>query len=142
MNLKHSLIGRIAVGKLIGFLIGGLAFFMIPSVFPEAGIWLRCGVWAWYITLGAMVGLVGVITYHPVLKFQMPYWLRGIAMGAWMNFVLVLLLYPQLVVLLDGFSVGGVSFSNPFWFVVEGAILGLIMDWAATKYCGEGKDLV
>lgn len=142
MNLRNSLVGRIAVGKLIGLIVGGLAFFMIPSFFPEADLWLRWGIWMWYITLGALIGIFGVMDYHPVLKFSMPFWFRGVILGAWMNFVLVLLLYPQLVVMLQDFTFGGVAFANPFWFVVEGAILGLIMDGLATKYGGEGAGIV
>jgi hypothetical protein len=32
--------------------------------------------------------------------------------------------------------------SSPFWFTVEGAIIGLIIGYFATKFGGEGKETV
>ncbi len=30
--------------------------------------------------------------------------------------------------------------SSPFWFTLEGAIIGLIIDYAATRWGGEGPE--
>ena len=32
--------------------------------------------------------------------------------------------------------------SSPFWFAAEGAVIGLIIDYLATKFGGEGKETV
>lgn len=32
--------------------------------------------------------------------------------------------------------------SSPYWIIIEGAIVGLIIGYFATKYGGEGKETV
>ena len=34
------------------------------------------------------------------------------------------------------------SLQSPFWFVVEGMVLGLLIDWVATKVGGEGREVL
>jgi hypothetical protein len=42
---------------------------------------------------GAIIGVFGVITYHPLLRLSMPWWFRAPLTGAWMNFVLTFFAY-------------------------------------------------
>ena len=137
-----SLVLRIAIGKTIGLIIGLFAFFILPQMMPEADLLLRWGVLLWYITFGAIIGVFGVFTYHPVLKLPMPWWFRAPFMGAWLNFVLSLIAYDKLaLMMLAIFGEGGVI-SSPFWLAAEGAIIGLIIGYFATKYGGEGETLL
>ena len=69
-----SLITRIAIGKGIGFAVGLLGFIVVPIFLPDAGWLLRWGFLLWYTTLGAIIGMFGVFTRHPVLKLPMPWW--------------------------------------------------------------------
>jgi hypothetical protein len=85
---KPSLVTRIAIGKGIGFLVGLIGFVFLPFFLPEAGWLIRWGILLWYTTLGAIIGVFGVFTWHPVLKLPMPWWIRAPVIGAWMNFVL------------------------------------------------------
>jgi len=36
----------------------------------------------------------------------------------------------------------GCILSSPFWFTAEGAIIGLIIGYLATRYGGEGRETV
>ena len=63
---------RIAVGKGIGLLFGLAGFIMLPYFLPEAGWLLRWGILLWYTTVGAVIGVFGVYTWHPILKLPMP----------------------------------------------------------------------
>jgi hypothetical protein len=85
---KPSLMTRIAVGKGVGFAVGLAGFLLLPLFAPEAGWLIRWGVLLWYTTLGAIIGVFGVFTWHPILKLPMPWWFRAPLLGAWMNFVL------------------------------------------------------
>ncbi len=69
---KPSLVTRIAIGKGIGFLVGLIGFISLPFFLPEAGWLIRWGILLWYTTLGAIIGVFGVFTWHPVLKLPMP----------------------------------------------------------------------
>ncbi len=142
MFANPSLITRIAIGKGIGFLVGLAGFILLPYFLPEAGWLLRWGILFWYTTVGAIIGVFGVFTYHPVLKLPLPWWFRAPMVGAWMNFVLVFFAYDVMsAMMVRVFGEGGVL-SSPFWFTVEGAIVGSIIGYFATRFGGEGKETV
>ena len=137
---KPSLMTRIAVGKGIGLLVGLVGFFLLPSFVPEAGALARWGILLWYITFGAIIGMTGVITWNPVLKIRMPWWLFAPLMGAWLNFVLTFFAYDLMAAAMaSAFGEGGVL-RSPFWFVAEGAIIGFLIGFAATRLGGEGPE--
>jgi hypothetical protein len=137
-----SIITRIAIGKLIGFLVGSIGFFIITLVLPETSLMFRIGIILWYTTFGAIIGVFGIFTWHPVLKLPLPWWLRSGIIGAWMNFVLTLIAYNELnKIILTIFGENGLL-SSPFWFVAEGLIIGIIIGYFATKLGGEGEKTV
>ena len=137
-----SLITRIAIGKAIGFLFGLVGFICLPYFLPDSGWLIRWGLLLWYTTIGGLIGLFGVFTYYPILKIPLPWWFRAPLLGAWMNFVLVFFAYDVMqAMMLSVFGEGGVL-SSPFWFTVEGGIIGLIIGFFATRFGGEGKETV
>jgi len=94
----------------------------------------------WYITLGAIVGLAGTLTWQPVVNIPLPWWIRGLVFGGWLNFVLVLLIYDLLASVM--ISANFMGLMSPWWFVAEGAILGFVVDGMATRFAGEGRECV
>lgn len=140
MFSNPSLVTRIAVGKSVGFAIGLVGFLTLPYFSPDAGWLLRWGILFWYATVGGIIGMFGVYTTHPVLKLPMPWWVRATALGAWMNFVLVFFAYEQMQAMLE--STFGVEswLTSPFWFVLEGALVGLVIGYLATRIGGEGPE--
>ena len=142
MFSNPSLITRIAIGKLVGFAIGVLGFFMIPSFFGETDLMIRLGFLFWYATVGAFIGVFGVLTWHPILKLPMPWWFRSVWIGAWMNFVLTLFIYDRLQSYMATLFDENGMISSPFWFVLEGALVGLIIGFLATRFGGEGKETI
>jgi len=139
---SDSLMTRIAIGKIIGALIGVTAFFFIPQFLPESSATLHWGVFLWYITFGAIIGVFGVYTTVPILNVAMPWWIRGAYIGAWLNFTISLIAYDTLGQLMVAvFGVDGLL-SSPFWVVLEGAVFGFIIDYLATRFGGEGAAIV
>jgi hypothetical protein len=137
-----SLVTRIAIGKGIGFLVGLLGLISLPYFYPDASWMLRFGILFWYTTIGAVIGVYGVFTWHPVLQLPMPWWFRSTLIGAWMNFVLVFFAYDEMrAMLVHMFGPDGLM-SSPFWFTLEGAIIGFIMGFFATRFGGEGAETV
>ena len=137
-----SLVTRIAIGKGIGFLFGLAGFIFLPYFLEDPGMMLRLGILFWYTTVGAIVGVFGVFTYHPVFKLPFPWWFRATLLGAWMNFVLVFFAYDVMgAMLVSVFGEDGML-SSPFWFVAEGAVVGFVIGFFATRFGGEGKETV
>ncbi len=135
-----SLITRIAIGKGIGFLVGLFGFMFLPFFLPDASWLLRWGILFWYATVGAVIGVYGIFTWHPILKIPLPWWIRSTMIGAWMNFVLTFFAYNDMqAIMTHTFGPDG-ALSSPFWFVLEGAIVGLVIGYFATRFGGEGKE--
>jgi hypothetical protein len=135
---KPSLITRVAVGKGIGLLIGLIGFALLPYFWPEADWMSRWGILLWYTTFGGIIGMLGVFTWHPMLHIPMPWWVRSPLVGAWLNFVLVFFAYDMMrTMMISTFGTDGLI-TSPFWFVLEGAIVGLVIDYFATRFGGEG----
>jgi len=138
---KPSLTLRIGIGKAVGFLIGLTGFILLPLLAPDAGWMIRWGILLWYTTLGAIIGVFGVYTSHPVLKLPLPWWVRAPFLGAWMNFVLTFFAYDEfraMMMAVLGSSAGPLT--SPFWFALEGALVGLLIGWLATRFGGEGPE--
>ncbi len=135
-----SLITRIAIGKGIGFLVGLSGLVALPYFWPEADWMIRWGILFWYTTFGAIIGVFGIFTWHPVLHLPMPWWVRAPCLGAWLNFVLTFFAYDTMkAMLVSMFGVDGL-FASPFWFSLEGAVVGLLIGYFATRFGGEGKE--
>lgn len=139
---KPSLITRVAVGKLVGLIFGIIGFAFCEFFLPETDWMLRWGILLWYTTLGAIIGVFGVFNWHPVLRLPFPWWVRAPILGAWMNFVLTFFSYDLMqAVLVEMFNQGTIL-TSPFWFSLEGAIVGLIIGYFATRFGGEGTETV
>ncbi|MDP6437334.1 MAG: hypothetical protein QF790_08950 [Gammaproteobacteria bacterium] len=134
-----SLLTRIAIGKAIGLVVGLIGFFALPYFMPEDNMLFRWGILLWYTTVGGVIGVMGVITYHPVLRLPMSWWFRAPLVGAWMNFVLAFFIYDILAAMLVGTFGEDSLLQSPFWLVAEGALVGLLIGFFATRFGGEGK---
>ena len=137
-----SLITRIAVGKGIGFAFGLVGLIFLPYFLPDVGWMPRLGILFWYTTVGAIIGMFGVMTWHPVLRLPMPWWFRASVLGAWMNFVLVFFAHELMAEMMVAVFGEGGALQSPFWFVAEGALIGLVIGYFATKLGGEGAATV
>ena len=137
---KPSLFTRIAVGKLIGFLVGLSGFLLLPLFLPDAGWLLRWGILLWYTTVGAMIGVFGVVDWHPILKLRLPWWFRGPWIGGWMNFVLVFFAYDTMQQMITVIFGSAAPYSSHLWFTLEGIVIGLIIGYFATRFGGEGEE--
>ncbi|UCD68100.1 MAG: hypothetical protein JSW48_15165 [Betaproteobacteria bacterium] len=142
MSEKPSLMVRVAVGKAIGLAFGLAGFVFIVALYPETGWLTAWGILLWYTTVGAIIGVFGVFTYHPVLKMPLPWWFRAPMVGAWMNFVLTFFAYDVMEELMIAFFGANGVLASPFWFTLEGAIVGLVIGYFATRIGGEGKEAV
>lgn len=134
-----ALVRRIAIGKSIGLLVGVIGFFTLPLISPDSGLMLRWGFLLWYVTLGAIIAIFGIMDRHPFLAMPMPWWINGPFVGGWMNFVLAFFGYDTIArMMLDVFGPGA-AVQSPFWIVLEGAVFGLLVGYAAARFGGEGK---
>ena len=65
-----SLTTRIVIGKGIGALVGLMGLVSLPYFLPGVGWLPRIGIFFWYTTLGAIIGVFGV--YMPTNRLVAP----------------------------------------------------------------------
>lgn len=140
MPASPSLVTRIAVGKAAGLGFGLAGFLILPYLVPDADPLMRWGVLLWYMTLGALIGIAGVLDWQPELDLPFPWWVRAPLLGGWMNFVLTFLIYDRLAEFGAALFGADSLLASPFWFVAEGALIGLAIGYAATTAGGEGPE--
>jgi len=139
---KPSLTTRVIVGEIIGLVLGLAGFFLLPFFAPEAGWLIRWGILLWYTTVGGIIGVFGVYTRHPILNLPMRWWFRAPIVGAWMNFVLTFFAYDTMQGMMVAMFGDQGILTSPLWFTAEGALVGLIIGYFATRFGGEGKEAV
>lgn len=136
---KPSLLTRITIAKMVGFAFGGIGFLAAPA-FGVDDMKIRIAMLFWYTTVGAFIGVAGVMTRHPLLNMKFPWWFTGAAIGGWMNFVLVLFAWDVFAQMMAGGRFWGLT--SPLWAVVEGLIAGLLISAAATMAGGQGPETI
>ena len=139
---KTLVMTRVVIGKGIGFIIGLIALIVLPYFIADVSWLLRLGILFWYITVGAIIGVFGVVTWHPIVKLPMPWWFRATLVGAWMNFVLTFFAYDDLQAAMMQMAGNEGVLGSPFWFTLEGAIVGYIMGFFANRVGGRNPLIV
>ena len=134
-----SIAMRIAIGKMVGFIIGIMTVDSLSSLVPNISLMFQIGMVLWYTTFGAIIGIFGISTKHPLLNFHLSWWVRSFIIGMWMHLILTFFAYNELsnfVITIfgkDGFT------QSPFWFVPQGGFIGVIMGYFITVLQGGEK---
>ena len=138
MTTQKLLVYRVGLGKIIGLSFGLIGYFTLPLLVAEPSMLFQVGIVLWYTTLGAIVGLVGIFAHHPILKISFPWWVRGFLVGAWMNLVLTFLAYSEISDITIATTSQFSFYVSPFWMVLEGGLIGLLIDYITTRCFGDG----
>ena len=59
-----------------------------------------------------------------------------------MNFVLTFFAYDVMKEMMTSFFGSDGILASPFWFTAEGAVVGLVIGFFATRFGGEGSETV
>lgn len=123
----------VPLGVLFGFLCAyGASQNMWPNFWGSAMMWF---IVASRFLTGFMIACVGVYTVHPLLWFK----LNALKRGAWIGAI------TSLPMATGSMIWNGMS--EPTWgvffgIIFAGMIIGMIIDFCATKWGGEGKNLI
>jgi hypothetical protein len=113
---------RVISGTIAGLIIGLLGFFIAPLIFSEIPMHIRFGIMVWYLTMGTIIGGVDL------LQDQIPKWLSAMIIGAWLNFVLMIFMWPTLNQLLPLMFPHYSYMHSPVLLILEGMILGTVIE--------------
>ena len=125
---------RLLIALSSGVVLAFIDIWLSSSSVPDA--WDLSGPMFWYmfssrVLIGFFVALAGVYTVHPVLKVNM-YLKRGVIIGALLSIPLAASVF------FDEAATWGL-----FWLIIlSGAVYGLIIDFVATKFAGQGRELL
>lgn len=141
MFKMKSLTGRLFIGVLIGLVVGIIFIVSLPMfgfpLFSAFGI----GSLLFFVLMGLFLGFVGIFDRHPVLGFKMSWKIRGVVAGLLFMMTYILLSYETLESIMQSTAVSWLGLESPFWALIDGVVIGLIMAYCETKFAGEGSDL-
>lgn len=135
-NIKSTLLGRIIYGKVMGFIFGALLA-TYGHIYAHWEIDFSVGLIIFYVLLGALVAFAGTMTRHPIFGFKTPFYVRGILIGLMMHLMLIFLAKTEITDLVQSICNG--YFQNPYWLLIDGSLIGLIIDVVCTQKIGEGN---
>ena len=127
----------IALGTMIGVLIGLGGFVLVPVLVDAPDPWLRWGILFWYPTMGAAIGAL----VQSELPAPLPRWATGALVGGWAKFVLIFFAHQQMQRFLASVTGGDSAFTSPFWFVLEGLLVGALIGLAVDRFGAEGEPI-
>lgn len=136
-----SLSTRIAIGKMVGLLIGLCSFVMMPLVDPETGEQARWGILLWYPTMGAMIALSEQFEAEGGFFMPINWWLRGLMIGGWLNLLVALIAGDLVGGILAGIFGSASPLASPYWFAAMGAFAGLAIAYVIRIICGEARSV-
>lgn len=130
-QMKH-----VAAAKWTGLAIGALGFLAFTMVIGAGPGYLRWVIPLWYLTLGGIIGVAGWVDRIPLFNWPLPPLVRGAAFGAWMNLLGALFAWPEIAAALSALPGLPAGLASPWIIVIEGAIVGAIIDIVATRISG------
>ena len=137
MAQGSAAVTRIALGTMVGVLVGLGGFVLVPVLMHAPDPMLRWGVLFWYPTMGAAIGsLVG-----GGVPAWLPRWATGGLIGAWMNCVLTFFAHQQMQRFMQAVFGDDSAFTSPFWFVLEGVVVGALIGLAVDRFGAEGEPI-
>ena len=141
MFKKKSIAGRIATGKVVGFITGIVAVLLAPVFDVPMFTLFSLGIIMFFVFMGAIIGMVGQFDRHPLFNFKMSWPLVGAMVGFSMTLMLIFLGYDELELLMDSVVVEWTGLESPFWMLIDGTLLGMMIAWIEKKCAGSGSDL-
>ncbi len=130
-----KIVERVKAAVITGFVFSFFAFLYmgITVGFTATVTW---GVLIWYTFIGLIIGLIGTIKEHPVFGFHMLF-IRGILIAGTLNLSIALMAEQEFHHIF-----AFIPFPIEIAFLLEGIVVGAIIDGIATKFGGEGKELL
>ena len=136
---NKPLIKRLLISMILGIGFGLLCAYLASTKDPS--IWDTSSPVFWSIVynrflIGVVIGIAGFMTKHPMFNFKIPAWLRGAKIGAIVSVAMAIdtLMIPD---------TPSSELWKLFWMtILAGAIYGLIIDVVASKFGGQGKELL
>ena len=137
--MNEKLMQRSYFAKGIGGLIGIFILIFLPYMWPDVTMHMRIGIFVGFALMGGTIAVSGIFTQIPMFNFKLTATVRGALLGGSFALVFVLVSFDLLVTYMQTATIfTGLS---PYWIMIDGIVIGAILDIVATKKTGEGKEL-
>ncbi len=108
-------------------------FFLLSVWVADISLLERWTVVFWYTTLGGVVGISNVVVREPVTNLPLPWWFRAPLISAWLCLMVVLFAGDRVQKLVCVVHVSNGVLTSPYWFVVDGIIVGIVAGVISTR---------
>jgi hypothetical protein len=130
---------RFLIAGILGIAFGLLCSYLANSNAPDPNFWgsaLMYQIVFNRLLIGLVIAMAGAFTFCPICGMNCKAWLRGLFWGAIVSLDIAIGVYL-------GTGMDAETMRNIFWMTIgAGAVYGLIIDLVATKFAGEGKELL
>jgi len=142
MFKKHSVTNRIFIWITIG-LIYGLVILALAKLLDIHVIRGLFGIWTVliFVIMWFTIGFVGIFDRHPILKFKMNWWMRGLVAGLTFGLIYTLVWYETITNIMESAFMLKWGFHSPFWAMTDFVLAGLIIAFFETKIAWQGSKL-
>lgn len=121
-----------------------IVWFIYLSVLDKDNNFVLLTWWVllWYPTIWWIIGIMWVMDKSPILNFRLYLW-RGLIIWAFMNWLLGLLASEPILLMINTITPYEVTTWLFFTaFIIEWAVIWLLIDYVTTKFYWEGKSLL
>lgn len=141
MITMQSIAARVMIGKIIGLVVGLIYMAVLPLFNIPMLSMFGLGSILMFMLMGVMTGFMGIFDRHPLFNFSMPWWIRGSVVGGSFMLMYILFTYETLEVMIQSPLISWTTLSSPFWALLDGVFVGMIMGYIETRIAGEGEAL-
>ena len=141
-NFKlKSVTGRLVVGKTIGLVFGIFVMAFLTIYDYPFFSYFGLSMLLLFTLMGVLVAFMGQYDRHPYFNFKLSWWMSSVIAGVLLSLMFVLSAYSEIKFVLGAQLFTELGFHSPFWFLVDGTIVALIMGYLQKRFCGYGEKL-
>lgn len=128
------------MSKTLGFIVGVVILILLPLIPFETTLEFKIGFILLIMMMSVTIGLLGVFAHPPMFPgWKFNWWTRGPLVGIFFFLILVLFAKDELGLFMSLDIVNWTGLTSPYWALIDGALLGGLIDYVTTKVCGEGN---
>jgi len=127
------MIAAATAAKAAAFVFGVVLFFWLPHDAADYSDLQRWGILFWYPTVAGMIGVSSALKIEPFFGLPIHWWLRGLFLGGWLHLILVIFAANSMSNWTILIKLSDYALFSPFWFVIDGLIVGCILAFIAEK---------
>jgi hypothetical protein len=143
MLSSNDRVNRLIIGKIIGLIFGGIAFWASGFFVPGFSLEFKWGFLLWYVLFGHIIAnTINAKEYiEEVYKLHIHWSIPCTMVGGALSLSLALMMHraQQGKIHFLVLSASGHRLSSPYWFVLDAILGAIVIGFILNTYCKKSK---